>query len=96
MTKDVTTIVFFKTGGEGAKVYYNSPEHSIEKLRSMGTVLIDPDLSKVRDVGQRDWRLKRGKIRPKFRRPLKMSINSVNFILLVIILLLKLREWGLI
>jgi hypothetical protein len=85
--------VLFSSKFEVGKIYINPPEHSLKKLKELGTVLKNPDLSKVRHLSQADWRLKRGKIQPKFKNPVKLSLNAVNFLLLASLLAIKLYEY---
>jgi hypothetical protein len=96
MSKQPVTYVLFKKGETGARLYVNPKPGAEEELAKHGTLLKNPDLSKVRDVGPKDWRLKGGKVRPKFKKPFKLSLNVINFILLIVILLMKLREWELV
>ena len=85
MRNKPVTVVLFKEGDEGARVYKNPPR--IEDIEKHGTVLVNPDLTKVNGVSPSDWRLKDGKIVAAFKLP-KVSIKTLFYLQILTIVLM--------
>lgn len=62
MKNRTTTVVLFKKGEQGARIYKNPPH--IEKIKQHGKTFIDPDLTKVKGLPPVQWKISGGRIVP--------------------------------